>query len=518
MEKIIKILLLSKLCLAFLIFTFALPVWATDYYVKTGGNDNLDGLSDGTAWATIAKVTATATNGDTVYFRSQDTWTGQNTLLNAVAGVTYDGATYGSGTRATLQATSRTASYGIVQIYVSNVTFKGFKVDGNGLSIGGIYIGGTNPTPSGDISNITVDNCEVTNGITVDDPDPSYYYALLVGARGSHKTSNVTVTNNIVHDVGHEGIPVYPNWGGGGGNSVDTVLIRGNTIYNTGQVSSNRNKPIAIVNDSDNVTVEFNTIYNAHNIGVANYGPGYTGPDEYPDDFVIRYNLYYSPASGITQAFDTAGYFGFPHFYGTGEVYGNLFIDAGIGFGGLDYHSGSIKIYNNTIYMPTTSMYSIYMIGGCSNTSNIEVKNNIFYNVKYANIKDYYGVLTNHSNNLLYRSSGTLVTTSSKSYTAADITDWEATAQNTNPNFQGGSLPTGFTGTYGIDMVPNTNYFFITKGNALNNGANLGSPYNGCINGAGLETPITRSQSGAYDIGAYEDPGPQPPKGLRIQN
>ena len=53
-------------------------------------------------------------------------------------------------------------------------------------------------------------------------------------------------------------------------------------------------------------------------------------------------------------------------------------------------------------------------------------------------------------------------------------------------------------------MVPNTNYFSITSGNALNKGATLGSPYNGCINVAGLATPITRPQGAAYDIGAYE--------------
>jgi hypothetical protein len=81
---------------------------------------------------------------------------------------------------------------------------------------------------------------------------------------------------------------------------------------------------------------------------------------------------------------------------------------------------------------------------------------------------------------------------------------WETTAQITNPNFTGGTLPTGFTGTYGINMVPNTNYFSIISGDALNNGATLGSPYNGSINRAGLATPFTRPQGAAYDIGAYE--------------
>ena len=69
-------------------------------------------------------------------------------------------------------------------------------------------------------------------------------------------------------------------------------------------------------------------------------------------------------------------------------------------------------------------------------------------------------------------------------------------------------------------MVPNTNYFSITSGDALNNGASLGSPYTGCINGAGSATPITRPQGGAYDIGAYEyvsgSPSPSPPSNYNL--
>ena len=490
-----------------LILLSTCPGWGATYYVKNGGNDSLAGTSDATAWATIAKVQSTVRSGDTVYFRSQDTWTGADPLLNAVTGVTYDGSTYGSGTRATLRATSRVRGYGVVQIYVSNVTFKGFKVDSNYLSIGGIYIGGTSPTPSGDISNITVDNCEVTNGITSDNPDPSYYYAILVGARGTSTTSNVTVKNCIVHDVGHEGIAVYPHWGATAPNRVNGALIRNNIIYNTGQVPSNRHKPLSITNDSDNITMEFNTVYNCPaGIGVANYGPGYTGPDEYPNNFIIRYNLIDLGGVG-TSAFVTNGYFGFPHFYGDGAFYGNILINSKINLGGLDYHSGSIKIYNNTVYVPTTVSPPIYMIPNCSNTSGIEIKNNILVTgSQIYPIKDLDGCLTNHSNNLIYTTRvNEVVLTTARTYKMSDLEDWEPTIQKTNPNFTGGTLPTGFSGNYGESMVPNTNYFLPQVGSpAIDNGTALGSPYDGCINGAGLATPIIRPRGIAYDIGAYE--------------
>ena len=79
----------------FLILLSACPALAATYYVKAGGNDSLDGLSDSTAWATIAKVQATVTSGDTVYFRSQDTWTSRLPRFTATSGVTYNGSTYG---------------------------------------------------------------------------------------------------------------------------------------------------------------------------------------------------------------------------------------------------------------------------------------------------------------------------------------------------------------------------------------------------------------------------------------
>jgi hypothetical protein len=49
--------------------------YAATYYVKNGGNDNASGLSDGNAWATIAKVNASAFSpGDTICFKKGSVW------------------------------------------------------------------------------------------------------------------------------------------------------------------------------------------------------------------------------------------------------------------------------------------------------------------------------------------------------------------------------------------------------------------------------------------------------------
>ena len=78
-----------------------------DYFVKTTGNDGLDGLSDANAWATIGKVNGfTFSGGDSISFNRGDTWT--DAILNpADAGSSGNPITfkvYGSGALPILDA------------------------------------------------------------------------------------------------------------------------------------------------------------------------------------------------------------------------------------------------------------------------------------------------------------------------------------------------------------------------------------------------------------------------------
>jgi hypothetical protein len=62
------------------------PYNATKYYVSNSGNDANDGHRTSSSWQTIAKVSATALNpGDTVFFKSGDTWREQLTINRASA-------------------------------------------------------------------------------------------------------------------------------------------------------------------------------------------------------------------------------------------------------------------------------------------------------------------------------------------------------------------------------------------------------------------------------------------------
>lgn len=686
------------------------------YYVKAGGNDSLDGLSDATAWATIAKVEATAVSGDTVYFRSQDTWeatTAAARVINAKAGVIYDGTSYGTGTRAKLKAMGPHGTHprdiGVVSIFESNVTFRGFDVDCNLNWSTGIIVGYFATAP---VSNITIDNVVVhDNGdpnsypvpsatVTVsNDANYTYFtksggvdwttithmvpggtitwtgfnspalnnhavtivavsanvitvplyaggytdtntvtglthydnwcYGILVASTmgGGTVVSNVSITNSTLYNIAHEGIALYqsrlyP------GNRTNGVLVRNCTVHDSGISTLNpigNGVGILIANDSDNVTVEYCNLYN-NMFGIyvrtspLNEIPQGNGA---PDNMTVRYNYIhdnygYGISIGNPQGSNLTNPVGM-----SGDFYGNLITNTGAGcrdiYGNAwdlfinqgHWSNTTLNFYNNTFYNTvnitcTNSRGSVAFerwnaTGGFGGTPTFNFKNNIIYAGDLIPLWDSYDRAT-HSNNLIYRSSGesadavhtivysstlpsaTVTVSNDANYTyftkSADATDWtsvfgagtyvkwtgftnpdlnnnpfyilavtanqlkvpriikgynldlteelyadtatvtggkwvqinynragvptwESSAKNTDPNFVGGALPTGFSGTYGANMVPTTNYFAISSGDALNNGAILGSPYNGCINGAGLATPILRPQ-GSYDIGAYQ--------------
>lgn len=69
------------------------------YYVKNGGNDSLDGLSDGNAWATISKVNSASFNaGDSVLFNAGDTWREMLTVTRSgTSGAYMHFGRYGTG-------------------------------------------------------------------------------------------------------------------------------------------------------------------------------------------------------------------------------------------------------------------------------------------------------------------------------------------------------------------------------------------------------------------------------------
>lgn len=68
---------------------------ATKYYVSNAGSDGNAGTSTGASWATVSKVNATATSGDSVFFNKGDSWNEQ--IVPAANNIYY--GSYGTGNK-----------------------------------------------------------------------------------------------------------------------------------------------------------------------------------------------------------------------------------------------------------------------------------------------------------------------------------------------------------------------------------------------------------------------------------
>ena len=72
---------MKRVLVLFLVILLVGVVSAQEYYVSNEGDDDNDGLSDATAWATIGKVNSYTNfqEGDDIYFRCGDNWTASST-------------------------------------------------------------------------------------------------------------------------------------------------------------------------------------------------------------------------------------------------------------------------------------------------------------------------------------------------------------------------------------------------------------------------------------------------------
>jgi hypothetical protein len=466
MKKIIKTVICYIIALGIVTPSFA----ATYYVSSTKGNDRNQG-TESAPWAYCPGMTgwggsATLHAGDTVYFDSAGTWAGSASaqILSVAGGVTYIGDEWGSGTRATLQSNSNLSS-GVVYIGDDDSTYetilKGFYVDLNGHS--GEVVSINRPSIRA-MTGATkrVENCIATNpGYTTEGEN----HGIRIGAP-KYDISNVEIINNVVHSIPGDGIMSYSKYASTVGK-ISNVLVRGNTVYDVGNATGNQQLGIYVKNQVESEIIEFNTVYSTPGDGIRIMAdPGSVNPT----NITIRHNIIYNTSKrGINlQQRATA----------TGPskvaIYGNIVY--GCSSYGIypDLQLKGIltfRVYNNTVY--NNGGAALRIDSSSATYSVLEVKNNILD----GGISGSTGYITSQSNNL-----------------------------TSNFNFNNRSnLPTGFTGTYGVDLEPNKDGLSIVSGNAIDGGTDLGSSLAGAINISGKSIDVTRSSEGAgWDIGAYE--------------
>jgi hypothetical protein len=326
-----------------------------------------------------------------------------------------------------------------------------------------------------------------------------YEYGITVssGYGGDLQVSNIEVLDSETFNISRGGINIYsanddPDSG------ISNVLVRGNEIYATGQDPNYAGSALAAKNHISNAIVEYNAVHDpvrGPGIGISTHTAGFTGPE----NVIIRHNIIAnSPHAGF-------------YIQGAGdkslEIYGNLIINSayeGITFAASLADSLSARIYNNTFYQNYGPEWGseVRVHDTNANIAVFEFSNNIIYaDADSRCLIDDVGTITHHTNNIYYRpGSDVLVLANEASYNAGNINAWESTALTADPLFVNpASLPTGFVGTFGVDLRPNLDGLNITTASpALDTGSALGAAYNSSINS------VIRPGGSAWDIGAYE--------------
>lgn len=360
-----------------------------NYYVKNGGNNGLDGLSDANAWETITYVNSiNFANSDTINLKRGSTFTDSTLTLNATSvgrtGITVQD--YGTGDKPRIDGNYVQPI--VINQALVNLTVK--NIDVSGWNYGPSYVYRNRATFSS-INGIVIDGVDFdgydgvntfagvkTETYTCEFPYPSAGWAHCVIEVANCENGDVTVKNctisNLVKETGFidsfnawckndlKGILLYPTDYEIVGKTSGTVDIHDNVISNV-YSDSIQIKGIQVEHYiHDNVCVGFgenffdsktsragrvyNNIITGDNIGKDPgngwFGPGgmvfHTAPDmesTLPVDDQWIYNNYISDiyGEGMYLGADT-------------KVYNNYIKDVLLG---IRCEKSGCEIYNNII-------------------------------------------------------------------------------------------------------------------------------------------------------------------------
>jgi hypothetical protein len=496
-----------KVCLVALFAAWSATASAATYYVdQTAGSDRNAGTSPTAAWKNSPGMSSfggsgTLRPGDVVYFDRGDTWIVTGTQgLYLVGGVTYIGDVWGTGSRAVLKA-GADLDAGVIRFgdhpTVATIV-RGFEVNANGKVTSGIdinhrfYASPLTGAPK------RVQNCDVHH-VSSRASLGQYKYGIIVSDYGGSAgaVENVEILDSVVHDISRDGICLYP-----GDESADcrikNITVRGSEVYNTGQDPDYCcGAGVVIKGNVQGAYVEYNY---AHDVKGASVFVNSNETNHFPGvgatNINIRYNIltnatsngaihiYSGPSGGDAQDI---------------KVYGNIVYNSTKG-GGLivatdSKNTLSLLVYNNTFF---NAPVRVNRTGATINP--FEFKNNIVYYVGGLPLLDVDGHITAHSNNIYFNRGGTLVTSRGADYGGGNLSVYEPSASSRNPLFTNTlDLPTGFSGTYGVSLTPNTDGLRVRPtSSAVDRGVILPLPYAGSVGS------VTRPSAGSWDIGAYE--------------
>ena len=307
---------------------------ATNYYVKNGGSDSANGLSDATAWATPSKVTSSMSKfqpGDSILFKKGSTWTNASITIGraGIAGKNIIISSFGSGAKPVLSAQA-----GMAVISLSAAGRGYWTVDdldlrattppsGLGQSTGiyfAYWLSDLGVVPGWEIKNCTF-NCSVF----VSGPNTWIH--------------NNTFAGNYNHSGYNKGGAIIVR-----GTEGDNNIIEHNTIYGW------NDRAIWILRGGSNPVIRFNTVYDIW--GTASTDHAGTG---------INIDGYGIAIPGA-------------------KIYNNYIYNI-TGLGLSLEHAFDAEVYNNRLFNCAWGGFSIYWYPEHQGKpSNVNIHHNIIYN------------------------------------------------------------------------------------------------------------------------------------------
>ncbi len=300
---------------------------ATNYFVRNGGFDQANGLSDASAWSTVNKVNQFMSNfkpGDSILFRCGDSWT-ESTIIIGISGTSGKNiviGSYGSGNKPVIEAIENMAP---IIVTAANRGF--WTIDNLDLRASGKFGGKFNtvaihhgywkkdlgPVPGWIIQNCAFNSCLFLSG------------------------PNTIVRNNTFNGAGN-----IDNDGG-------AICFRGP--------------------ECDSCIAEYNTITDYYDRGIWIYNGG-----SYP---VFRNNVISNIHKGNDHGGSGINIDGYGVRVTYGEVYNNTISNADMS--AITFENGfRASVYNNRIENCTGVM--IWQYHAYAETGDIGIHHNIFHN------------------------------------------------------------------------------------------------------------------------------------------
>jgi Right handed beta helix region len=243
----------------------AAPATATDYFVKNGGNDALDGLSLATAWATLGRAADVVNPGDTVHVQD-GSYTGFYLSRSGSPGkpITF----VASGSAVQIIADNGTTPDGINVEGAAYVVIDGFIV--NNRTRAGIRTA---------LSQfVTVRNCHtgyngrwgIFSGFADDFTiagNEAHHSQAEHGIYVSNSGDRPVIRDNLVHDNHAAGIHMNGDLSQGGDGLISNALVERNVIYGNGAGGGSAINMDGVTNS----VVRNNLLFDNHASGISLY-------------------------------------------------------------------------------------------------------------------------------------------------------------------------------------------------------------------------------------------------------